>query len=67
MVRLLSIEAIRDKFDDLGNTGRTTNEDNFMDGGFVDLGVMKHLLNGLQCTMEKIITQRIKMGMVSEM
>jgi hypothetical protein len=37
LVGLLAIEEVGDELDDLGNTSRTTDEDNFVHVGLVDL------------------------------
>ena len=48
LVGLLAVEEVRNKLDDTVNTGRSTNQDNFVDISLVNLGVTENLLNRLQ-------------------
>ena len=51
LVRLLAIEEVRDKLDNTGDMGGTADEDDLVDVGLVNLGIMKDLLDRLKGTM----------------
>ena len=62
LVGLLAVEEIGNKFDDTGDTGRTTNQDNFVDVVLVDLGVMEDLLNRFKSATEEILAEFLETG-----
>ena len=49
------VEEIRDHLLDLGDTSRTTNEDNIVDGTLIDLGITENLFNGIHGVTEEIL------------
>ena len=57
LVRLLAVEEVGDELDSTWDTGRATNEDDFVDVGLVDLRVAEHLLNRLESRAEEILAQ----------
>ena len=61
--RLLAIEEVRNKFHDMRDTSRTTNQDDFMDVQFVNLRVVEDFLNRFKSTTEEILAQLFKMGL----
>ena len=54
---LLAVEEVGDKFDNTGNTGRTTDEDDFVDVALVDFRVAEHLLNGFERAAEEVLAE----------
>jgi hypothetical protein len=62
LVGLLTVEEVRDHLLDLGDTGGTTNKDDIVDGGLVDLGVTENLLNGFHGVTEKILVKFLETG-----
>lgn len=54
LVGLLAVEEVRHELDDAGNTGRATNEHDFVDIGLVNLGVAEDLLDGFQSAAEEV-------------
>src|SRR5207253_2762654 len=48
LVQLLAVEEVGQQLLDLGDTSGTADKDDLIDGLLVDLGIAKHLLNGLQ-------------------
>ena len=45
---------------DLGNPGRSSDEDKIVDGGFVQLGVPHGLLDGLESALEEVGAQLLE-------
>jgi NAD-specific glutamate dehydrogenase len=62
LVGLLTVEEVRDHLLDLGDTGGTTNKDNIVDRGLVNLGVTENLLNGFHGVAEKILVEFLETG-----
>ncbi len=62
LVGLLAVEEVRDKFDDLWDMGGTTDEENLVNIGLVDLGIMKYFLNLLQGVVEEILAEFLTAG-----
>ena len=46
----------------LGDTGRATNEDNLVNSALLDLGVLNHLLNGLDGALESLVVDVLETG-----
>ena len=63
LVELLNAENVGNKFDDMGNTSRSTDEDDFMDIRLVDLGVTEHPLSRFKSKSEEILAEPFEMGM----
>ena len=61
--KLLNAENVGNKFDDTGNTSRSTDEDDFMDIQLVDLGVTEHPLSRFKSKSEEILAEPFEMGM----
>ena len=59
---LLAVEEVGDKLDDTGNTGGTTDEDDFVNVGLVDLGVTEDLLDGLESGAEEVLAELLETG-----
>ena len=57
LVGLLAVEEVGDHLLDLGNTGRTTDKNDLVDGGLVDLGVTEDTLDGLHGGAEEILAE----------
>ena len=57
LVGLLAVEEIGDELDNAGNTGGSTNQDDLVDVGLVDLGVPKNFLNRLKGATEEILAK----------
>jgi hypothetical protein len=53
---------VRNKFDNTRNTSGTTDQDDFMDVRFVNLGVAEDLLDRFKRTMEEILAALFEMG-----
>jgi len=62
LVGLLAVEEVRNHLLDLGDTGGTTDEDDIVDGGLVDLGVTEDLLDGLHGGTEEILVEFLETG-----
>lgn len=60
LVGLFAVEEVGDEFDDTGNTSGTTDEDDFMNAGLVDLGVTENFLYGLKSGSEKVLAQLLE-------
>ena len=60
LVGLLAVEEVRHKLDNTGDTGGTTNENDLVDLGLVDLRVTEDLLDGLESGTEKILAQLLE-------
>ena len=56
------VEEIGDELLDLGDTGRTTDEDNLVNGGLVNLGVTEDTLNRLHGTAEEVLAELLETG-----
>jgi len=56
------VEEVGDKLLDLGDTGGTTDEDNLVDGGLVDLGVTDDTLDGVHGGAEEVLAQLLEAG-----
>jgi len=61
-VGLLSVEHVLNKLLNLGNTGRSTNENDLIDFRFLETRVIENLLDGLEGLLEKIIAEFLKTG-----
>lgn len=59
---LLATEELLEESLDLGNTGRTTDKNNVVDVGLLNLGILQNLLDGLQGALEQIHVQLLKLG-----
>ena len=59
---LLAGEELLEEGLDLGDTGGTTNQNNVVNVGLLDLGVLEHLLNGLEGLLEQIHVQLLELG-----
>jgi hypothetical protein len=57
LIGLLTVEEIRDHLLYLGDTGRTTNKDDIVDSGLIDLGVTEDLFDGLHGGTEEILVE----------
>jgi hypothetical protein len=58
---LLSEELLKHSLN-LGNTGGATNEDNVIDVGLLELGVLENLLNGLEGLLEQVVVELFELG-----
>ena len=59
---LLAVEEVGNKLDDTENTGGTTDEDDFVNVGLVDLGVTEDLLDGLESGAEEVLAELLETG-----
>ena len=57
LVGLLAVEEIGDELDDAGNTSGSTDQDDLVDVGLVDLGVPENFLDGLKGATEEILAK----------
>lgn len=57
LVGLLSVEVVGDELLDTGNTGRSTDKDDLVDEGLVDLSVGKDTVDGLDGGSEEILAE----------
>lgn len=55
LIGLLPVEKVGHQLLDLGDTGRTTNQDNLVDRAFIDLRVAKNTLDRLHSGAEEIL------------
>ena len=62
LVRLLAVEEVGNKLDDTWDTSGTTNQDNFVDVGLVDLRVTEDLLDGLESGAEEVLAELLETG-----
>jgi hypothetical protein len=62
LVGLLSVEEVGDELLDLGDTGGTTDQDDLVDGGLVDLGVAEDTLDGLHGGTEEVLAKLLETG-----
>ena len=58
--RLLAVEELLDELLDFGNTRGSANEDDLVDFVLGQIGVLKHLLDGLERTTEEILCKKKK-------
>ena len=56
------VEEVGDELLDLGDTGGTTDKDDLVDGGLVNLGVTEDTLNGLHGAAEEILAELFETG-----
>lgn len=59
---LLAVEEVGDELLDLGDTSGTTDEDDLVDGGLVDLGVTESALDGLHGAAEEVLAELLETG-----
>jgi hypothetical protein len=59
---LLAVKELLEKSLDLWNSGRTTNEDNVVNVGLLDLGILENLLDWLEGTLEEINVELLELG-----
>ena len=57
LLELLSVEKIAEKLLNLGNTGGATNEDDLVDLALVNVGILQHLFNRLDGSVEGLGVQ----------
>ena len=62
LIGLLAAEEVGDKFDDTGDTGGTTDQDNFMDVRLVAFCITEDLLNRFKSATEKILAKFLETG-----
>ena len=62
LVGLLAVKEVGNEFDDTGDTGRTTDQDDFMNVRLVNLGVTENPLNGVKSTTEEILAKFLETG-----
>ena len=62
LVGLLAVEEVGDELDDTGDTSGTTDENDFVDVGLVDLGVTEDLLDGLESGAEEVLAELLETG-----
>lgn len=60
LVGLLATEEVGDHLLDLGDTGGTTDKDDLVDGGLVDLGVTESTLDGLHGATEEVLAELLE-------
>jgi len=60
LVGLLAVEEVGDELLNLGDTGGTTDEDDLVDGGLVDLGVAEDTLDGLHGGAEEVLAKLLE-------
>ena len=61
-VGLLAVEEVGHELDDTGNTSRTADKDDLVDGGLVDLSVTESTLDGLHGAAEEILAELLETG-----
>jgi hypothetical protein len=59
---LLAVEEVGDELLDLRNTGGTTDKDDLVDRGLVDLGVTESALDGLHGATEQVLAELLEAG-----
>jgi hypothetical protein len=59
---LLAVEEVGNELLDLGDTSGTTDEDDLVDGGLVDLGVTESALDGLHGAAEEVLAELLETG-----
>ena len=57
---LLAVKEVGNEFDYTGDTGGTTDQDDFVDVRLVDLGVAENLLDRVKSATEKILAKLFK-------
>ena len=62
LVGLLAVEEVGNKFGNMRDTSGTTDQNDFMDVQFVDLGVTEDLLNRFKSTTEEILAELFETG-----
>ena len=62
LVEVLAVEEVGNELLDLGDTGGTTDEDDLVDGGLVDLGVTEDRLDGLHGAAEEVLAKLLETG-----
>ena len=62
LARLLAVEEVGDELLDLRDTSGTTDEDDLVDGGLVDLGVAEDTLDGLHGGAEEVLAELLETG-----
>jgi hypothetical protein len=60
LVGLFAVEEVGDELDDTWSTSGTTNQDDLVDVGPVDLGVAEELLDGVEGASEKVLAQLLE-------
>ena len=60
LVGLLAVEEVGHELLDLGDTGRTTNEDDLVDGRLVDLGIAEDTLDGVHGGTEEVLAELLE-------
>jgi hypothetical protein len=59
---LLAVEEVGDELLDLGDTGGTTDKDDLVNRGLVDLGVTESALDGLHGAAEEVLAELLETG-----
>ena len=62
LLELLAVEELAEELLDLGDTGRTTDKDDLVNGGLLDSGILEDLSNGLEGTGEGLGVQVLETG-----
>jgi hypothetical protein len=62
LVRLLAVEEVGDHLLNLGDTGGSTDQDNLVDGGLVDLSIAEDALDGLHGGAEEVLAELFETG-----
>jgi len=62
LVGLLAVEVVGNELLDAGDTSRTTDEDDLVNLGLVDLGIGQDTVHGLEGGTEKILAQLLEAG-----
>jgi hypothetical protein len=57
LLELLAVEEVAEELLDLGNTGRSTNENDLVDLGLLNVGVLENLGNGVKSASEGLLVQ----------
>lgn len=57
LLKLLAVEVVAEELLDLGDTGRTTNKDDFVNLVLGDAGILENLGNGVQSASEGLLVQ----------
>ena len=63
MFGLLAIEKVQDELHNMRDMSRATNEDNLVNVGLVNLGVMEDFLDGLWSGVEEVLAELLETGM----
>ncbi|KAF5326355.1 hypothetical protein D9611_000923 [Ephemerocybe angulata] len=59
---LLAVEVLLEELLDLGDTGRTTDKNDLVDILLLDVGILQHLLDGLQGLAEEVDVELLELG-----